>query len=164
MELSVDYARHERTAVGVSLSQLRYDDGNRRERVTAVARHRFISRPHLFVDVLGNAGTSRSNLDDAPYFNPSRDASGEFGIRLDHIGWRRYERRFSERLTASVGSYWQEGFGNHWIPTLRYEHEWRFKTFGSALLYGASWSRPVYDGNREERVAFDLEYRWGNSP
>lgn len=162
--VNADYSRNESTSLGASLSQLRYDDGNRRDRLSAVASHRFISRPHLLVDVFGNAGTSQSSQEDAPYFNPSRDASGEIGIRLDHIGWRRYERQFRERLTASVGTYWQEGFGNHWIPALRYEHEWRFKTLGSSLLYGASWSQPVYDGNREERVVFDLEYRWGNSP
>ncbi len=162
--VNADYSRNERTSAGVSLSQLRYDDGNRRDRVSAAVSHRFISRAHLLVDVLGNAGTSQSNLDDVPYFNPSRDASGEIGVRLDHIGWRRYERRFRERLTASLGTYWQEDFGSHWVPAVRYEHEWRIKTLGSSLLYGASWSRPVYDGNREERVAFDLEYRWGNSP
>ena len=161
---NADYSHNERTSAGVSVSQLRYDDGNRRDRLSAAGGHRFISRPHLQVEVLGNASASRSSLDGAPYFNPSRDASGEIGIRLDHIGWRRYERSFRERLTASVGSYWQEGFGNHGIPMLRYEHEWRFETLGNSLLYGVSWSRPVYDGNREERVAFDLEYRWGNSP
>ncbi|MNW09139.1 hypothetical protein D3C71_2060660 [compost metagenome] len=59
-----------------------------------------------------------------------------------------------------AGPYWQENFGSHWVPQVRYEHEWRFGT-GRVLDYGVNWSRPVYDGIREDRLGFDLSFRWG---
>ncbi|QDH70402.1 hypothetical protein FKV23_10130 [Lysobacter alkalisoli] len=119
-----------------------------------------MTRPHLLVDGLLGGYTSRGSRDDAPYFNPGRDGSLRIGARLDHITWRHYDRHFRQRFTASAGPYWQESHGSAWVPQLRYEHEWRFG-IGRLLQYGVNWSRPVYDGVREERLGFDLAFRWG---
>ena len=79
---------------------------------------------------------------------------------LDHITWRHYERHFRQRLELMAGSYSQDGFGSAFVPAASYRHEWRFAP-GSVLDYGVAWSRPVYDGRREDRIAFDITYRWG---
>lgn len=139
---------------------VRYDDGNDRLQLGVDGRVRLATRPHLLVDGLASAWTSRGSRDDAPYFNPRRDASAAIGVRLDHIAWRRYERHFRHRLDVLAGAYSQSGFDTAFVPSLAYRHEWRFAP-GSVLDYGVAWSRPVYDGNREQRVAFDIHYRWG---
>nr|CEH71237.1 hypothetical protein XACS582_5150004 [Xanthomonas citri pv. citri] len=32
------------------------------------------------------------------------------------------------------------------------------------MSYGVSWSRPVYDGQREQQLGLDLDFRWGGTP
>lgn len=148
------------TRVDAQAKQLRYDDGNDRLQVGIDARQRLYTSPHLLVDGLASVFTSSGSRDDAPYFNPDRDASAAIGLRFDHITWRHYERHFRQRLDVMAGTYRQDGFSAEFVPSVTYRHEWRFGP-GSVLDYGVAWSRPVYDGRREERVALDITYRWG---
>ena len=152
----------EETWLRVGASQFRYDDGNRREQLGVDASQRLLARPHWLVDGIAGASVSRGSLGaQAAYFNPERDASASLGLRIENIGWRRYERHFRHRLELGAGSYWQRGYDQHWVPTAAYRHLWRFAT-GHALEYGVSWSRPVYDGNREQRIGLDMAWRWGD--
>lgn len=162
LSLGLRWTPSERTSLGASAQQLRYSDDNRRSAVALNLDQRLYTSPHLLVAGLADLSASRASRRDAdvPYFNPSRDASLNLGVRLDHVAWRRYTRHFLQRLTATAGPYWQQGYGSAWVPQLRYEHEWRFGS-GRTLNYGLNWSRPVYDGVREDRVAFDLSFRWG---
>ncbi|MEL1264743.1 poly-beta-1,6 N-acetyl-D-glucosamine export porin PgaA [Pseudoxanthomonas putridarboris] len=146
--------------LGVRFKQWDYDDGNRRDEFGAYGQRRVFARPHLLIDVLGDAYASRGSRDDAPYFNPGRDRAVNAGVRIDHVAWRRYARHLRQRLEVTAGPYWQEGHGSAWVPRASYRHEWKFGV-GQVLDYGISWSRPVYDGQREERLALDIEYRWG---
>lgn len=158
--LGLDYHPSELTRLTGDVRRFRFDDGNRRDSFALALDQRLLTRPHFLLNGLASAGTSRGTRDDAPYFNPSRDRSWEIGLRADHLAWRRYDRHFRHRLTASAGQYWQESFGSAWVPSLRYEHEWRFG-LGKVLVYGVNWSRPVYDGQRERHLGFDAEFRWG---
>lgn len=154
------YRRDERGEASVQFTHARYDDGNLRDTLSARFSQRVFSRPAFNADAVGGVYLSRNSRDDAPYYNPARDAGLDLGLRLQQLVWRRYERSFQHRLTLSAGPYWERGYGSAWVPSLRYEHEWQFAT-GRSLLYGVSWSRPVYDGQRERHVSFDLGFRWG---
>jgi len=158
--VSASYEPNERRAYAATLSQFRYDDGNHRTSFNVSADQRLISHPDFLLNGLASLYTSRSSRDDAPYFNPSRDASLELGLRADHLAWRDYDHHFRHRLSANAGRYWQEGYGSAWIPSLSYRHEWQW-AMGRVLSYGISWARPVYDGARETRYGFDAELRWG---
>lgn len=147
-------------AVDGRIKRMRYSDGNVRDQVQAFGRRRLLTSPHLLVDGMASGWASQASQEGAPYFNPERDAMATAGIRLDHITWRRYERHLRQRLEVNVGPYWQEGFGTHWVPSASYMHEWR-PVQGHTFEYGVSWSRPVYDGNRERRIGFEATYRWG---
>lgn len=150
------------TWLRVGASQLRYDDGNRREQLGVDASHRLLARPHWLVDGIAGTSVSRGSLGaQAAYFNPARDASASLGLRIENIGWRRYERHFRQRLEVGAGSYWQRDHGQHFVPTAAYRHLWRLAT-GHTLEYGIAWSRPVYDGNREQRIGVDMAWRWGD--
>lgn len=160
--LVASYAPSDTFALQGRLSRLRYDDGNSRDQLGVDAAQRVITRPHLMVDGLLSAYTSRgSRGDTVGYFNPERDASATIGLRVDHITWRRYEAAFQQRVDVMAGPYWQRDAGTHWVPSLGYRHLWRRD--GHELEYGVAWSRPVYDGLREQRVAVDVELRWGGA-
>lgn len=158
--LTASYVPSDSFALQGRLSRLRYDDGNTRDQFGVDATRRLVTRPHLMIDGLLSAYTSRgSRGDTVGYFNPERDASANVGLRFDHITWRRYETAFQQRVEVMAGPYWQRDAGTHWVPSLGYRHLWRRD--GHELEYGVAWSRPVYDGLREQRVAFDVELRWG---
>ncbi len=160
--LVASYAPSDTFALQGRLSRLRYDDGNSRDQLGVDAAQRVLTRPHLMVDGLLSAYTSRgSRGDTVGYFNPERDASATIGLRVDHITWRRYETAFQQRVDVMAGPYWQRDAGTHWVPSLGYRHLWRRD--GHELEYGVAWSRPVYDGLREQRVAVDVELRWGGA-
>lgn len=158
--LAVDYRRNERTHWSFGASQFRYDDGNRRDTVNSAIEQRLLTRPTVFVDGLGSVYASRGSLDEVPYFNPSEDHSVEIGMRVDQQLWRHYERHFRHRLTVSVGQYWQQGYGSAVVPSAEYRHEWQLGE-GRIFEYGVSWSRPVYDGQRERHIGLDVGLRWG---
>lgn len=158
--LGLTHAPSELTALSGSIEHWRYSDGNRRDAVGVRLDRRLSTRPHFLLNGLVAASGSRGSRDDAPYFNPGRDASLSIGLRADHLAWRRYERQFRHRLTVTAGPYWQEGFGSAVIPAARYEHEWNLGP-GSTLVYGVNWTRPVYDGIREDRLGLDIGYFWG---
>ncbi|WP_394004844.1 poly-beta-1,6 N-acetyl-D-glucosamine export porin PgaA [Luteimonas sp. WGS1318] len=160
--LTASYVPRDTFALQGRLSRLRYDDGNTRDQLGIDASQRLLTRPHLMVDGLLSAYTSRgSRGDTVGYFNPERDASANVGLRLDHITWRHYDTAFQQRVDVMAGPYWQRDAGTHWVPSLGYRHLWRRD--GHELEYGVAWSRPVYDGLREQRVAFDVELRWGGA-
>ncbi len=158
--VAADYRRNERTHWSIGASQFRYDDGNRRDTVTTAIEQRLLTRPTLILDGLGSLYASQGSRDDVPYFNPSEDHSVELGLRVDQQLWRHYERHFRHRLTVSVGQYWQQGFGSAIVPSAEYRHEWQLGE-GRIFEYGVSWSRPVYDGQRERHVGLDVGLRWG---
>ncbi|MET4730441.1 biofilm PGA synthesis protein PgaA [Lysobacter enzymogenes] len=162
LSLGLRWTPSERSSLAATAQQLRYSDDNTRTAFGLSGAQRLYTRPHLLIDGLADVFASRASRTgpDIPYFNPSRDGSLNLGLRIDHLAWRRYERHFRQRLTVQAGPYWQENFGSHWVPQVRYEHEWRFGT-GRVLNYGVNWSRPVYDGIREDRLGFDLSFRWG---
>lgn len=164
LALAARWAPHELTSVQAGLSRFRYSDGNHRDQAQLDLRQRLLSRPHLLVDGLAGASAGRASLGGrAAYFNPAREASLYLGIGIDHIAWRRYEASFRQRLEVTAGPYRQEGHGTRWTPSLGYRHLWTSGR-GPSLEYGVAWSRPVYDGAREQRIAFDAVLRWGDAP
>ncbi|MCC4599761.1 poly-beta-1,6 N-acetyl-D-glucosamine export porin PgaA [Xanthomonas melonis] len=144
--------------------RLRYSDGNRRNQLDLSGSQRLWANPYLLLDGLLAASVSAAEDDRVgDYFNPRRSAGVTAGMRIEQIGWRRYDYAFRQRLEVTVGPTYQSDFGSQWVPALAYRHLWSLGD-GSALTYGVSWSRPVYDGRREQQLGLDLDFRWGGTP
>lgn len=162
--LGLRWTPSEQARWDLDLHRLRYDDGNRRDSLELDGSQRLWTRPHLLVDGLLSASAGRAGGARAvDYYNPRRDASLALGLRLEQIGWRRYESAFRQRLELAAGPSWQAGHGMRWVPSLGYRHRWSLGD-GSALDYGLRWSRPVYDGVRSQYLGLDLDFRWGAAP
>lgn len=161
LQVAGRYTPSDTTRIEARLGQLRYSDGNHRLQAGVDAEQRLSSAPHTLIEGLFSVQTSRSEYRSPPaYFSPRRDAAALVGARLDHIGWRRYERSFRQLLEVTAGPYWQQGHGTGWVPSVAYRHRWA-PVQGQQLGYGVTWSRPLYDGQRETRVALDLSWQWG---
>ncbi len=160
VQASLAWSPTERSLLGTSIKETRYSDGNRRREWSGYGVQRLLSRPHLTIDGTADLFAGRASHRDAPYFNPWRDQSWALGLRTRHTTWRRYEWQFQQRLDVSIGQYRQHGHGTALVPRAQYRHEWGLG-LGRTLSYGVNWSKPVYDGQRERHVGWDLEYRWG---
>lgn len=158
--VSLAWNRDERTGVSGSAQRSRYDDGNLRDTVSLRFDQRLFTAPHLALTGSAGAYASRGTRAAAPYFNPAHDRSFEYTLKADHVTWRRYERHFRQRLSATLGEYWQDGYGSALTTAIQYEHEWRFAP-GRTLTYGARWAKPVYDGHQERHLGLYAGFAWG---
>jgi biofilm PGA synthesis protein PgaA len=160
LRASVSHSPDERSRSGLSLEQLRYEDGNVRSGAYASHRQRLSADAHREWYARGGLGYGRSTRRDAPYFNPSQDASLDLGLTVDQMLWREYGEAWRLRLDFDVSRSWQEGFGSHWVPAIEIMPRWLLRP-GSEYSLGLRCSLPVYDGNREVRWALVLRMGGG---
>jgi biofilm PGA synthesis protein PgaA len=99
---------------------------------------------------------SSNSLDNAAYFNPSRDYSLGLTNRTDIVFDTRFQRHV-DHFFLSAGLYEQEGFGTHPRWSVRYEQDYDLDA-SHALVIGTGLARNVYDGNYETDWRFYLRY------
>lgn len=155
----VTWINSESRRAGLSLSHGRFSDDNARDTTRAYWNERWISGPVFKLDSAVNLSSSTNSLSDRVYFNPTRDHQADATLSGEWLTWRRYQRAFSQRLTYTLGSYWQEGFARGVVNDLRYEHIWRGDQ-NVTFKYGLGHGVHPYDGNREERSYGYLNLDW----
>jgi biofilm PGA synthesis protein PgaA len=129
---------------------LDFSDGNLRTVLGATWFERLVTGPVFKLDLTAGLYASANTRDDAPYFNPRRDLTPSAVLAADWLTWRRYDRSFRQRLSATLGAYWQDGFGTGAVSGAQYEHVWELDR-RLYLRYGiGTLSRP-YDGERTRR-------------
>lgn len=137
----------------------RFTDGNERTALTGTWHERWISEPRHKLDMDLALYTSRNTRVDAPYFNPSADASADVTLHGEWLTWRNYERSFKQRLIGTAGAYWQRGYGTLPVLGVKYEHEWE-RQRQWVIRYGLGWTRRPYDGVQEQRAQLYLDLDW----
>ncbi|NDL69393.1 hypothetical protein [Vreelandella alkaliphila] len=158
--VGLSWSPNERHSYQASITQLDYSDGNHRESLSLNGWQRVIDNPDHALGLNAGLYAGQASDLDVPYYNPEASASWELGALWEVRNWRHYEHSFIQDVGASVGQSWQQEFGTRWIPSLSYHHRWAVGN-GRDLKYGLSWSRPVYDGNRETQLSFDIGITWG---
>lgn len=150
--VSAQYRWHESQALRAGTGYLDFDDGNERNMFNAVFERRVIQVPHFNSTAFIEGYASLNDRNDVIYYSPTRDAS--LGLRLDNewVNYRRYERRFAQRLGLSIGRYWEEGYAPDFTWGISYQHDWDF-TEGCRLHYGVVHGRRVFDGEPEFETA-----------
>lgn len=136
-----------------------FDDGNERSLAFARWFERWWSRPHYRLESIVELYGSRNTLDDAPYFNPSRDFSATLTVYNDWMPFRHYLERFRHRLALAAGIYEQEGFDTGTITGIEYDHIWDWN-YALYLRYGLGrWYHP-YDGETTRRDHAFVNLNW----
>lgn len=151
VETAVRWQAHESLGLRAGLSRLSLSDGNTRWSGMAELEHRLAANAHRLTHGSLAVHASRASQAGGPYFNPARDGSLGYALRHESVGWRRYERAFSQHFSLGAGAYWQEDYGTGATGLLRYEHEWRLER-NWRLRYGIGVARRPYDGVHETRV------------
>jgi biofilm PGA synthesis protein PgaA len=160
IQLGLSRSPDERSRSGLSLEQLRYEDGNVRSSAYLSHRQQLRAQPRGEWYTRLGLGAGRASREDAPYFNPRRDASADAGLTLDRVLTREYSEAWRLRIDVDVSRGWQDGYGSHWTPAIEVMPRWQWRIGHEASL-GLRWSRPVYDGRREERWALVLRIGGG---
>jgi biofilm PGA synthesis protein PgaA len=156
---SVRYAWHESRSLRFYARFYDFSDGNRREAAGLMFNQKIVDIPHLDVTLRPELYASENSSNAGPYFSPLRDFSGSLTIDAEHVLWRRYERSLGHRLALTVGSYWQENFGNNWTGNILYEQVWQNSPW-CELRWGAQFRSAVYDGDRTPSIDTFIRFNW----
>jgi biofilm PGA synthesis protein PgaA len=157
----VIWQAHESRSAALSYVHMDFSDSNLRDVVQARWTERVVAGPIYKLEITGALYASHNSLAGAPYFNPSNDISPTLEFVNEWLQWRRYTRAFRHRLVASVGGYWQEGFGSGPVWGTRYEQEWEADD-RLTFRYGIGVSEHPYDGVQTDRYYcyFNLNWRF----
>jgi biofilm PGA synthesis protein PgaA len=152
---------NESRSAALYYAHMDFSDNNRRDMTQARWTERVIAGPVYKLEITGALYASHNSLAGAPYFNPSNDFSPTLEFANEWLQWRRYTRAFRHRLVASVGGYWQEGFGTGPVYDARYEQEWDADD-RLTFRYGIGRSEHPYDGEQTTRnyCYFYLNWRF----
>jgi biofilm PGA synthesis protein PgaA len=149
---SAQYRWHESQAVRVGYGYLDFDDGNERNLLGAVFERRVIQVPHYRMTAFIEGSGSLNDRDDVIYYSPESDASLSLTLDNEWVNYRRYERRFAQRLGLSIGRYWEENYSPDYTWGVSYQHDWDFSE-AFRLHYGVVHGRRVFDGDPEYETA-----------
>lgn len=143
-----------------SASASRYDfsDTNRRRNLLTTLGYAYELESRREQRVLFEYYQSRNTLDNAVYFNPSRDKSLTLVHKTDFVLDTRFHRHV-DHLYVSAGLYGQQGFGGHGTWGIRYEQDYDF-TDRAALSVGVGYGRKIYDGVSEMQSSLSASFRW----
>lgn len=153
LALGARFRLNELRSLGASAWVQDFDDGNTQTGLGLEGRWRLLSRDYWRVDGTAALGASRSTLEDALYFNPSRDRTAVLGADARWTAFKRYERVMFHRVQVQLGNYWQKSFGGGGTWSLEYEFDFRLNPAWAVSL-GLQRSRNVYDGNPEYGTFF----------
>jgi biofilm PGA synthesis protein PgaA len=153
------YRVSESRGFGVGAQYLPFSDGNDRTILSASWLERLITGPRYKLDATVSLYGSHNSLSNAPYFNPSRDFEPALTLTNEWLTWRHYTRSFLQRLSVTIGDYWQRGFGNGVVWGARYEHVWDWdRTL--LLNYGIGRTEHPYDGASTTRDYGFVTLNW----
>jgi len=150
--LSATHAWSESAVMSLSATTLDFTDGNRRWEGTLDFASVVVDRPGLELVLRPALYASTNSLRDAPYFNPERDRTVSLTADLSHRLWRRYERSFGQRVIATLGDYWQSGYGSDAVGSVEYAQVYRHDP-RTEWNYGIACGWQTYDGDRERSVS-----------
>lgn len=159
LRLGARYRWSELRQASGNLQAVSFSDGNLRTSISTLLRQRVQTRAHRWHDLGLGLYASTNTSSDAPYYSPSEDASAELTLDNTWRPWRRYTRSFRHRLALTAGGYWQNGHGVKPIGAALYEHLWQ-NDEQFELVYGATLTRRVYDGEGENGSEYYLRLNW----
>ena len=156
-EASASYRESDWREYGIGLNHSRFSDGNKRNEVFARFEQGLWAHESWYMRLFADAYTSTNSLSNTAYFNPSSDWSLSLTHLTRHTFFRRYDRRFSQSLYVTIGSYQQSGFSGKALGAIRYGHIYEFSDTQSLEWAIAIASHP-YDGASVSSRSYYLAY------
>jgi biofilm PGA synthesis protein PgaA len=158
-ELNWTYRRSElmRATLGVGL--MNFSDGNRALGLRGNLMQRVYTSPALTVDALVDLAGTRNSLPQQAYYSPARDLQSLLGVNVAQVFAHRYERYLKNSLTLQAGSYFEQGYGSHWVERIGDKLAYHASS-ALELDFGLTFGRAVYDGMRQNEFTAALSANW----
>ncbi|CAG36365.1 poly-beta-1,6 N-acetyl-D-glucosamine export porin PgaA [Desulfotalea psychrophila] len=132
-----------------------FSDSNNRWETGIALTQRIVDKPRFDLDlILDLDASTNSEGDDAPYFNPKQDFTGNLTFRAEHLLHRHYDKSGVQVFEASLGMYQQKEFSTGAIGHLRYEYRYTFYPLWQAVV-GAEYGQNRYDGEDEPNYSIN---------
>jgi biofilm PGA synthesis protein PgaA len=158
--LGVDWLINESRKFALESNFTEFSDENLRRSFIATWFERWHSGPAWkFETIAGADASDNSKGYETSYFNPSEDNSLWLTGIIEHLVWRHYDNVFRQRLSLSVGQYWQEQFDTLDTKAIEYQHLWELGPDVS-LQYAIGRSIRPYDGDEETRTYMTMTLLW----
>ncbi|MEN8189711.1 MAG: poly-beta-1,6 N-acetyl-D-glucosamine export porin PgaA [Thermodesulfobacteriota bacterium] len=155
IKASMDYRWSEQRQLAITFGSAWFSDNNERINANMSLSQRLLDIPHFDLDTIVSVYASKNSRDDAPYFNPASDISIEATLRGEHLLFRHYDNRITQRLEAGIGLYSQEGYEEDWTGHIRYEQRYAMSPRFEGVV-GFELGRNVYDGEAESYNQLNL--------
>lgn len=159
-ETSLTWRQNEGRSITAASAFTRFDDGNDRGEVTTTWKERLFTSPKLKLNSKFLGYGSFNTAKNRPYFNPRHDLELGPWLELDWLTARHYDFEFHQYVAVYGGAYWQEDFGTGPAFSARYGQRWQLE-YGTAITMGIIYGRRPYDGQQEDRIAFEFGFEWG---
>ena len=158
--LDATWRQSEWRQADIAYSGSRFSDSNQRDEVSVGYQQNLWVRNDWRVRLYFNFYTvHNSKGDETIYYNPKDAWELSATVMTEQTVRNMYHRSFVHRIYAKAGNYKQNGYGNAFTGSLRYEQVHAFSD-RQALQAGIGIGRSVYDGEAVNDVSFDMVYQW----
>lgn len=160
-QLSVDAAWMPTDArrLGGTVTAVDSTNGHQRKVASSAWRERWAEGKGWRVETTLGAVATRSEFGGALGGNARSDASATLDTAAEWLSWRRRDDAFRQRLSLTIGAYWQDAFGSGTVRAARYEHVWELSRT-LRMRYGVGRSLRPIDGVQTERTDASVALDW----
>ncbi|GAC1304019.1 MAG: poly-beta-1,6 N-acetyl-D-glucosamine export porin PgaA [Steroidobacteraceae bacterium] len=146
-----------RATLGVGLME--FSDGNRASGLKAEILQRVYTNPSLTADALIDLAGTRNSMSKQAYYSPAQDRQALLGVTVGQVFARRYERYIKNSVTLEAGSYYERGYGSHWINRIADKLAYHIND-ALAVDLGLTFGRAAYDGLSQNEFSAALSVNW----
>ncbi len=150
--LGLKWQQHESRSAYLSVGVMDLSDGNQRLSLGTGLTQRVQAGPYHITTVGAGIYAERNSQPGKVYFSPEQTLGESVFVQHDWVTWRNYEHSLTQRIKLSLGLNNQSGYSSAAVSDVLYQHLWQLSRTWK-LNYGVTFGTPVYDGQRERRVA-----------
>jgi len=140
-----------------STSLYDYSDGNDRNTFFTTGSYAYVLKTELEQRVSLELYRSTNTNIDTFYYNPIDDLTLTVSHVVDYVYDSKFKRHV-DHFYVYIGSYSQKNQSSKSVWGLRFEQDYDFDDY-NALNISFGFDERVYDGNRENQLAFYVNYR-----
>ncbi len=150
--LSLKWQQNESRSAYLRGGLMRLSDGNQRLSLSAGLSQRVQATAHTLTTVGIGLYSERNSQPGGVYFSPAQTLGESVYVQHDWVTLRNYEYALTQRVKFTAGLNTQSGYGIAAVADVLYQHLWQLSRTWK-LNYGVTFGTPVYDGQRERRIA-----------
>ena len=153
------FRQNESREISVSGGYLNLSDGNHGYTGSGSYIERWHSGSVYKLSTNTSLFYAQNDQQDVFYFSPKQNFVSAVTFDNDWLTYRNYDTSWNQNLALTVGQTWQASFGNNFIYSAQYQHRWRALN-RLELIYGSSYSRRYYDGEKALIWQHSLLLNW----